>query len=217
MENKFKVYVVGGGYEYIQLLYSQGYGGAKGLGDADVVLFTGGEDVTPQLYGEKPLNTTNFNVARDEREKIIYDEALKASIPMVGICRGGQFLNVMNGGKMFQHVDGHCGTHDMMIPGDPNRVIKVTSTHHQMMIPNPETALVLAVASQARSKQSYGYSVETLEPSMDDTEVIWYDKTSCLCFQPHPEFLNAPKECKDYFDECMSNFVIPATYGRIAA
>lgn len=215
--NKFRVFIVGGGYEYIKMMYELGYGGAKGLGDADIVLFTGGHDVTPELYGEKALSSTNNSVERDEREKIIYEEALKAGLPMVGICRGGQFLNVMNGGKMYQHVNNHCRNHDMVVIGNPNKTVKVTSTHHQMMRPNEEKCLVLAVAAEATQLSSYGLEINRVTPSMDDIEVVWYEDTACLCFQPHPEFAYAPPECRKYFEECMDNFVIPATYTQTGA
>ena len=210
----FNVYVVGGGYEYIKMLYDLGYGGAKGLGEADIVLFTGGEDVDPSLYGEAALQQTRFNPVRDKREKAIYEEALKANIPMVGICRGGQFLNVMNGGKMWQHVDGHCGNHKMAVLGKDERIITVTSTHHQMMIPNEETALVLATANESSRKLAFNLDKTHAKGSDVDTEVVWYENTSCLCFQPHPEFGSAPAECLAYFDECMDNFIIPSTYNK---
>jgi len=215
-KNAFRVYVVGGGYDYIRMLFKLGYRGAAGLGDADIVMFTGGEDVTPSLYGERPLARTHFNMMRDEREKKIYEAALEAGLPMVGICRGGQFLNVMNKGKMWQHVTDHCVlSHKMYImdvgKGEVLRQIDVTSTHHQMMIPG-EGADVLALAKECKNKMSEGTELDIPNPQLDDVEVVWYDKTNCLCFQPHPEFPDAPKDCTDYFEECMDNFIIPSTY-----
>jgi gamma-glutamyl-gamma-aminobutyrate hydrolase PuuD len=213
--NGYRVYVVEGGLEYIQLLYQLGYQGAKGLGDCDFVLFTGGADVTPDLYGEKRLSSTHCNEIRDEREKIIYEEALAAGIPMVGICRGGQFLNVMNGGKMWQHVTDHCGNHlaTELVPQrskEGPRSIMVTSTHHQMMIPH-ETGQVLMAAGRCKRREGYEL-VKTGVEENSDVEVVWYGDTNCLCFQPHPEFPYAPKDCKDYFDELLDNYIIPALY-----
>lgn len=211
-----RVYVIGGGYEYIKMLFDFGFKGAKGIGDASFILFTGGEDVSPELYGEKSLPKTHSNLFRDKREKIIFEEALAAKIPMVGICRGGQFLNVMNTGKMWQHVDGHCGNHQMTIlDSQTPRKIEVTSTHHQMMIPNPETAVILAAAGEAKTKLAFGTEVAVGKPTDDsDAEVIWYANTNCLCFQPHPEFVKAPKECREYFKECLDNYIIPYCQGK---
>jgi gamma-glutamyl-gamma-aminobutyrate hydrolase PuuD len=214
-----KVYIVGGGFEYLRLMFTLGCDGAKGLDDADVVLFTGGEDVNPALYGEIPLAKTMFNRYRDDKEVAIFNEAKARKIPMVGICRGGQFLNVMNGGKLWQHVTNHAigGTHIARIEVPPfvgqkkqRRTIRVTSTHHQMMIPSEE-GCVLLTAWEAHEKQSPGY-VHSGPPSDEhpDVEAVFYKDTNSFCFQPHPEFGSAPAECVDFFEECLENFIFPA-------
>lgn len=213
--NRPKVYIVGGGFEYIRLMYQLSCDGAKNVGEADVVLFTGGEDVNPELYDEPCMAKTNFNRARDDRETAIFTEALLREIPMVGICRGAQFLNVKNGGKLWQHVTNHCGNHMARVEiapflkGNKRRTIEVTSTHHQMMIPTPD-ALVLATALEAMEKNAPSYS-KIGKPTEDepDIEVVYYDDTSCLCFQPHPEFGAAPADCVDFFEECLDNFIFP--------
>jgi gamma-glutamyl-gamma-aminobutyrate hydrolase PuuD len=209
------VYVVGGGYEYIRLMFQLGCDGAKGLDDADVVLFTGGEDVTPDLYGEVPLAKTNYNRERDNLEQVIFQAARDRGLPMVGICRGGQFLNVMNGGKMWQHVNLHAsGNHIGRIEIAPfnndgkRRTIMVTSTHHQMMIPTDD-ATILMTASESFEKESVGYSKIGKHKDAPDIEVVYYKDTNCLCFQPHPEFNNAPAECVDFFEECLDGFIYP--------
>lgn len=207
-----KVFVVGGGFEYIRLLYGLGFDAAFNVETADVVLFTGGEDVDPQLYGERPLTQTHFNPNRDKIEIDIYKKARDLDIPMVGICRGGQFLNVMNGGKMWQHVNGHAnGRHiatrqDKTNPDGSPISFEVTSTHHQMMIPG-EDAMILMDAEVCSNKQSYGKAVDGRLGG--DVEVVWYDKTNCLCFQPHPEYGYASPELVDFFDELLDNFVLP--------
>ena len=102
-----RVFVVGGGFQYVKMFFDAGFRGAKNVQDAHIVCFTGGEDVNPELYGEKPLKGTHFSRDRDGVEAYYYGEALSAGKPMVGICRGGQFLNVMNEGKLWQDVNNH--------------------------------------------------------------------------------------------------------------
>lgn len=209
-----KVYIVGGGFDYIRLMFNLGCDGAKGLDDADLVLFTGGEDVNPELYGEVPLPKTHFSRQRDERDIAVYKGAIERELPMVGICRGGQFLNVMNKGRMWQHVNGHTGNHIARIEvppfnnGNKRRTIEVTSTHHQMMIP-PEHGFILMTATVATEKDSCGYSKIGKHENDPDVEAVYFDDTHCLCFQPHPEFNNCPPECVDFFEECLDNFVYP--------
>lgn len=72
-------------------------------GSYDLVLFTGGSDVNPALYGES--NTRSHpHEARDQLCMRIYKRFI-GKIPMVGICRGLQFLWVASGGKMIQHIE----------------------------------------------------------------------------------------------------------------
>ena len=85
----------------------------------------------------------------------------------------------------------------------------VTSTHHQMMIPSKE-GIVLMTASEALEKHAPSYSKMGRNPKDDpDVEAVFYDDTNCLCYQPHPEFSNAPADCVDFFEECLDNFIYP--------
>ena len=61
------------------------------LSEADVILFTGGEDVSPLLYGAEKHITTGNNLQRDEMESSYFDWAKENDKMIVGICRG---LNV---------------------------------------------------------------------------------------------------------------------------
>lgn len=208
MMREHTVYVVGGGMEYIRMFHTAGYKGAKDVQEADIVCFTGGEDVDPQLYGERPLITTFFNTSRDKREIEIYAQAMEQGKPCVGICRGGQFLNVMNGGKMWQHVEGHgiMGTHKVL-DLETGKEFDVTSTHHQMMIPH-ESGKVLAAAAISPHKMSFGSEYKRTEEDLyDDTEAVWYKDTSCLCFQPHPEY-GESKQCTDLFFSYVDKFIL---------
>lgn len=213
-----KIWIVGGGFEYIKLFYDLGCDGARNLDDADVVVFTGGADVNPELYGEPCMAKTNYDRLRDQKEQEIFKAAVDLEIPMVGICRGGQFLNVMNGGGLFQHVTNHAGRiHLARIEIPPfsgkdknvRRTINVTSTHHQMMRPTEE-AIVLLTARESMERITPTKHFAGL-PREDnpDIEAVFYDDTNCLCFQPHPEYSQAPSELVDFFEECLDNFIFP--------
>lgn len=208
--NDLCVFVVGGGSEYIQMFNEAGFKGAESVTDADIICFTGGEDVDPDLYGETPLPNTHFNRARDDLEVQIYSEAVASKKPMVGICRGAQFLNVMNGGSLWQHVQGHAvrrghGVKDM-VTGE--WMEGMTSTHHQMMRPANKGAEIIALACESTLKQSAKETVKRKKPELDDVEVVWYPKTLTLCFQPHPEFYHG--ECRNYFLGLVDRYLLPA-------
>src|SRR5512138_3194140 len=109
-----KIYVVGGAYGYGKLFQEHGWEVVIDLDEADIACFTGGEDVSPNYYGEQKHIRTYSNPLRDSVEKSIFNVFMEKEIPMLGICRGGQFLNCMSGGKMYQHVSNHTCDHDMM-------------------------------------------------------------------------------------------------------
>ena len=64
------------------------------------VILSGGNDVDPHSYGGKRKEGLSLALKRDEVEKAMIDYALKLEIPLLGICRGMQFLNVYYGGKI---------------------------------------------------------------------------------------------------------------------
>jgi anthranilate synthase component 2/putative glutamine amidotransferase len=74
----------------------------------DAVVFTGGSDLDPELYGEEAHAETNGIVRRrDDAELALLQAALARDMPVLGICRGIQVLNVGMGGDLEQHLDGH--------------------------------------------------------------------------------------------------------------
>ncbi len=71
----------------------------------DGFLFTGGHDVSPELYHEDPLDGLVFSCPkRDAMEGIVLKRAVDAGKPVLGICRGLQFINVFLGGTLFQDI-----------------------------------------------------------------------------------------------------------------
>lgn len=176
------------------------------LENASLVCFLGGEDVDPSLYGHRTNRKTYSSIERDEYEKKVYQNTLKLGKKMVGICRGGQFLNVMNGGTMYQHCDGHArgGTH-VMFDLETGEEIHVTSTHHQMMNPSKEGKLV-ASANEATYVEE-GDTDKKMSLSHDDIEVVYYQESNSLCFQPHPEYHAAVRSgCQEYFFRLLDRY-----------
>lgn len=72
--------------------------------DYDGVVITGGHDVNPVLYAAEPEVEPNHDEARDAFESSVIDEALRRDVPLLGICRGAQLLNVRLGGSLFQEL-----------------------------------------------------------------------------------------------------------------
>ncbi len=71
----------------------------------DGLLLTGGEDVNPLLFGEEPKRELGkIAPERDEMEMALAKCAIGKDMPVVGICRGHQILNVALGGTIYQHI-----------------------------------------------------------------------------------------------------------------
>lgn len=86
--NNFKekrVYVVGPQIEYANFINNHIL--VDNISDADIVLFTGGEDVTPSYYGCKKHRTTVNNIKRDKYELSEFNKISKDQLA-IGICRG---------------------------------------------------------------------------------------------------------------------------------
>src|SRR3954469_12862769 len=76
----------------------------------DGLVIAGGPDVDPARYGaERSPRTGPPAPERDAWELALVDAALAARVPLLGICRGMQLLNVALGGTLVQHLDGHAG------------------------------------------------------------------------------------------------------------
>ena len=71
----------------------------------DGFLFTGGHDVSPELYGAARIpECAATSAARDSMETVLFDLAYKADKPVLGICRGIQFINAVMGGELWQDL-----------------------------------------------------------------------------------------------------------------
>lgn len=200
--SQWRVYLPFMDRDVSSMLTRKGASLVPGMQQANIVVFTGGADVCPILYGEMPIPGTNYNLQRD-REEIKVFKSVHPDVPKVGICRGAQFLNIMCGGKLWQDVDNHAmrGTHPVYDSLCGIADLTVTSTHHQMMVPNNHLGYEFLSARCSTTKKREGLTEHSesapLEEYYEDCEGVYYDNFNSLCFQPHPEYGHKPTE--DYF------------------
>ena len=84
---------------------------AEALALADALILSGGEDVDPARYGEAVLDSTvEVNAPRDTSDFLLAAEAMRRGMPVLGICRGSQLLNVFFGGSLYQDLPGQIGS-----------------------------------------------------------------------------------------------------------
>jgi len=75
-----------------------------GIDGVDGVVVTGGHDIDPVLYAAAPEVNPKYDPERDALESAVIDRALARNLPLLGICRGAQLLNVRLGGNLFQEL-----------------------------------------------------------------------------------------------------------------
>lgn len=103
----------------------------------DGLLLTGGQDVSPDVYGRERLSCCGeLCPARDMEEALLLDLFIKTDRPILGICRGIQFLNAHLGGTLYQDLDTQYGgtvEHHMSPPYDRGihtvSIVKGTPLH----------------------------------------------------------------------------------------
>ena len=86
--------------------------GARETLDAiDGLILSGGNDVDPEVYGAQAHpETTSTQRLRDEAELALAREAISRDMPVLGICRGMQILNIAYGGSLEQHLPDRLGS-----------------------------------------------------------------------------------------------------------
>lgn len=82
---------------------------AEVLASMDGLLLTGGGDIDPARYEQANDGSRDIDQARDALEARSWEAAAERGVPVLGICRGLQAINVFAGGSLLQHVDGHEG------------------------------------------------------------------------------------------------------------
>jgi putative glutamine amidotransferase len=118
----------------------------------DGILFSGGSDLDPELYGaELHPETTGVRADRDRAEMALLTAALERDMPVLAVCRGSQVLNVALGGDLVQHLPdeiGHEGHRHT--PGD-------WSDHEVKLEPESRVGGLLGDRAPVKSHHHQGY------------------------------------------------------------
>lgn len=170
-----------------------------------LVLFTGGEDVSPPLYSNSsPKGLCLTNPMRDVHETEIFKIALANGVLMAGICRGVQFLNVMAGGRLMHHITGHSFSNHVMRTEVGGLKIPVNSLHHQMVIPNNH-AKIIGTADTPLSRRYIGDCDNDIEYYGAEVEVAIFPEIGAFGVQYHPEIMAKNSDGYDYFHKMVEN------------
>jgi len=158
------------------------------LDRVDGLLVSGGPDLDPALYGQEPHPLLGPDVAlvADEYEQALLRGAAERDLPLLGICRGLQALNVSRGGTLHQHVPGHLQTHDAFEPAHEVEVERGSLLH---WLADSDGLAVNSFHHQAADRIGAGLEVCATAPD-GTVEALWDPAASfCLGVQWHAELL----------------------------
>lgn len=152
------------------------------LDSADLIVFSGGEDINPKRYNEEERGY--FNDSRDDIEFNVFREVIKRKkTKILGICRGMQLVNVALGGSLIWDIfeyckESHPGVHPLKHVSENSFsfLTVVNSMHHQ------------ALLSLGQMSNLF-YKVHAVEPITGVSEIVtWGNRI--LGVQFHPEFFS---------------------------
>ena len=159
----------------------------------DGFLFTGGQDVSPDLYGEVPLDQLGETCGkRDIMESIVLKKAMSTDKPILGICRGIQFINAALGGTLYQDLPSQHPSeteHHQPAPYDiPVHEVKIVMDSPLYRCLQAERLSVNSCHHQAVKKLAPCLEPMAFSPDGLVEAAYLKDKKYLWAVQWHPEF-----------------------------
>ena len=158
----------------------------------DGLVMTGGEDIDPKYYGEENHSQLGeVNVERDSYDLTLVKLAIEHNIPILGICRGLQLINVAMGGTLYQDLPSQH-SQEIIHRQESGTIL----AHKVLVTPDTQTYKVLGV-SELMTNSLHHQAIRKLAPELKITgkaedgvvEMIeGYPTRSVLAVQYHPEY-----------------------------
>lgn len=183
---------------------------AQILSRVDGLMLTGGGDVDPQLYGEKPHATFQAaETGRDQFEIALARAAVDKGIPLLAICRGMQVLNVAMGGTLVQDIPSQItGALQHAVPqpraGGAHEVWVAKGSKLQTLLrdhmEDGETCHVNSRHHQSVKQVARGFEVTATSPDGVIEAMEKPDAPYCVAVQWHPENFWRTGEFRELFE-----------------
>jgi putative glutamine amidotransferase len=130
------------------------------LGRIDALVLAGGADIDPETQGaEAHLETIGSNPDRDRFEMALARRAVERGVPLLGVCRGMQIINVAFGGSLDQHIPDRLG-HDI------HRPVPGSWAEHDVRIESGSLAASAAGAERLTVKSHHHQGVDRIAESL---------------------------------------------------
>lgn len=178
------------------------------MAEVDGLLISGGGDVDPKYYHQ---NKADVCGTTDEIQDIIdltaFNDAMKQKMPVLGICRGIQIINVALGGTLMQDI--HQVKPNIMAETHLSKEAKSPASHQIHMVKNSQLALV----QMKKTINSYHHqAIDQLAPALtvtaysDDGIIEAVENETIIAVQWHPEKADQDHGLFRNFIEKASNF-----------
>lgn len=204
---------LGNELELVELSFEKN--NVKDIYTCDGFILTGGVDVHPSFYnGELGYNNEPgiFKPERDRFEAIIYRHSQLHQLPVLGICRGMQLINVLQGGKLIQDLDNGNARHKKE-DSDKEHIITAESGTLLYQLAGNTSGHVNSAHHQAIDPNALGSNLKVNAYDDDEEKIIegleFADKTNkgfLLCVQWHPERIR-DKEQNPFSENLKKQFI----------
>lgn len=155
----------------------------------DGLVLSGGTHVHPERYGQQPQVTARYDRKRDATDYRLLEEAEQIGIPVLGICRGAQFINVFHGGSLCQNVTPlrvHTRHRPLLLPMQTVRIVgtsRLGALMHSSVI-GANRIHSQAIKRLGRNLRVVAVDNDLFVQAIENTHEQWL-----MGVQWHPEYL----------------------------
>ena len=182
-----------GGDDWEIITLSAEENNAAKLQECNGLVLSGGVDVNPEMTGGAESYTNmpeEFHPDRDQFEKLLYEMAKQRGLPILGICRGMQLVNVLEGGTLVEDLDNRNEVHRK--EGSTDKIHRVKTEDGSLLreIVKAEQGEINSAHHQGIGKPGGNLSINSMADDGTIEGLEWKDKSEkpfLLCVQWHPE------------------------------
>lgn len=182
-----------------------------GVSDVDLIVFTGGEDISPTLYG-KPFDLDSldfsdmyvYNAERDASDYLLMRYAMDNDIPVLGICRGMQMLAIVSGYCLIEDIPSYYasrGVSDAVM----HRVVDGGYSFHEVFVESPDGHGLFDAGETFTVASSHHQAVDMF------CMYLGSGSTSCVSFSAFDRSSGCLDDC---LDGCPESVRIPEVLER---
>ena len=160
----------------------------------------GGNDIDPAIYGGDVSSSPSIDSVRDEYELEVLKQADRRGIPVIGICRGAQLINVHRGGTLVSDLSNvriHTSNKGTLLP---RKAVSIDANSRLAGLIGSETTRVNSLHHQAVERTGEGLVVcatdrDEIVQGIESTEGPWR-----VGVQWHPEYMPQRRDQRKLFD-----------------